>query len=62
MILPIDVDPSVSKIYHAEAERRGTTALELMASVLAFWPAAQWSVALPDPDPKTVNPPFGAGS
>lgn len=51
MIIPIDVEPGVARIYHAEAQKRGTTMLELMESVLAFWPAAQWDMQQPDPQP-----------
>ena len=42
MILNIEVDPKVAEIYAAEAEKHGGTMLDLMASVLAFWPAIQW--------------------
>lgn len=44
MILSIQVDPEVAQIYQAEAERIGTTMLELMSAVVAFWPAAQWDM------------------
>lgn len=44
MIVPIDVEPSVAQIYRAQAELLGTTMLELMASVVAFWPAIQWDM------------------
>ena len=44
MIVYLNVELGVAQIYRAEAERRGTTMRELMESVLAFWPAAQWDM------------------
>lgn len=66
MILTVEVEPGVVQIYQAQAAKLGTTTQELMASVLAFWPAAQWDMkaapaAKPTSETKTDNSPFGAG-
>ena len=61
MIIRIDVEPGVATIYHAEAKRRGTTAQELMSSVLAFWPAVQWDMRQDSQPPEPDDLPFGSG-
>lgn len=76
MIVYLKVEPGIAQIYQARAEELKTTMQELMESVLAFWPAAQWDMTAapatkpapepepkpePEPEPQVIDPPFGAG-
>jgi hypothetical protein len=76
MIVYLNVEPGVAQIYQAQAVKLDTTMRELMESVLAFWPAVQWTEQPPsqpaetpsqtEPGIETTSPvqpeaPFGAG-